>query len=311
MKRPGRQPAKGSYRNVPAGVPPIAPRRGVNSKKESETRSDRKRTKRAGVFRRIFSALRSLVAAALVLAALGGGGLAAYKAFDHTGFLVLREVRVEGNRLWDRKDILEKAGIELGMRLPMIPVAKAESSLLSLPGVAGVEVRRIYPSRLDIRVTEHVPVACGYSRGWRGLAPDGSTLPGLDPGDSDLPVVDGFSGMGQERRALLGAFLEAVRKEYPALYANFSQLSFRGRPLSFRGRPTSFRGEPSGPRGQPSGPAELEIVLRDGRLKVLVEIGNKSLSSLEFLQAMMRQQKGSLEPGKTVDLRVEGYAYVR
>lgn len=297
MKRPARRPAKGSYRNVPAGVPPVAPRRGVNSKKESETRDGRKRTKRAGVFRRVLSALRTLLVAALAIAALGGGGLAAYKALDRTGFLVLREVRVEGNRLWDRKAILEKAGIELGMKLPMIPVDKAEAAVRALPGVAGVEVRRIYPSRLDISVIEHAPVACGYSKGWRGLAPDGTLLPGLDPRDSDLPVVDGFAGMGPERRAQLGGFLEAVRKDYPEMYANFSQLSFSRKA--------------SRQRGKPSGSADLEIVLRDGRLKLLVGIGNKSLSSLEFLQAMMRRHKGLLEPGKTVDLRVEGYAYVR
>ncbi len=64
-------------------------------------------------------------------------------------------------------------------------------------------------------------------------------------------------------------------------------------------------------RGRPGVPADLEVVLRDGRLKVLIEMGNKSLSSMEFLQALLNQQKGSLEPGKTVDLRVEGYAYVR
>lgn len=304
MKRPSRQPAKGSYRNVPAGVPPIAPRRGVNSKKESEHRGDRKRTKRAGFLRRLLSGLRTLLVAALAIAALGGGALAAYKAFDNASLLVLREVRVEGNHLWDRKAILEKAGIELGMKLPMIPVGKVEAALRTLPGVAGVEVSRVYPSRLVIRVTEHTPVACGYSKGWRGLAPDGAAIPGLDLRDSDLPVVDGFAGLGSERRAQLGTFLEAVRKDYPALYANFSQLSYVGKPLSAAARP-------AGPGGKAARPDELEIVLRDGRLKVLVEMGNKSLSSLEFLQALMRQQKGALEPGKTVDLRVEGYAYVR
>jgi hypothetical protein len=40
-------------------------------------------------------------------------------------------------------------------------------------------------------------------------------------------------------------------------------------------------------------------------------MGNKSLTSLEFLQAMLKRHKAALEPGRTVDLRVEGYAYVR
>ena len=141
-----------------------------------------------------------------------------------------------------------------------------------------------------IKVVERQPVACGYSKGWRGLASDGALLPGLDMALSDLPVVDGFASLGAARRAELGAFLESVRTSYPALYASFSQLSLKGKAGL---------------------PADLEIVLRDGRLKVMVEMGNKSLSSLEFLQALLRRQKAALAPGGTVDLRGEGYAYVR
>lgn len=290
MSRPRRVPPKGSYRNVPAGVPPVAPRRGRNSQKEEEARGERKRSKRAGFLRRALSLFRNLLVAALAVAAVGGGGVAAWRAFDTTGFLVLREVEVTGNRLWDSKAILAKAGVELGVRLPAIPVRKVEAAVASLPGIASAEVDRAWPSRLVIKVVERQPVACGYSKGWRGLASDGALLPGLDMALSDLPVVDGFASLGAARRAELGAFLESVRTSYPALYASFSQLSLKGKAGL---------------------PADLEIVLRDGRLKVMVEMGNKSLSSLEFLQALLRRQKAALAPGGTVDLRVEGYAYVR
>ena len=40
-------------------------------------------------------------------------------------------------------------------------------------------------------------------------------------------------------------------------------------------------------------------------------MANNPLNSLEFLRALIAQQGASLEAGKTVDLRVEGYAYVR
>jgi cell division septal protein FtsQ len=298
MSRPRRMPPKGSYRNVPAGVPPVAPRRGRNSLKQDEARSERKRTKRAGLLRRALSLFRNLLVAALAAAAVGGGGVAAWRAFDTTGFLVLRDVEVPGNRLWDRKAILEKAGVELGVRLFAVPVRKVEAAVASLPGIAGAEVERAWPSRLVIKVVERQPVACGYSKGWRGLASDGALLPGLDMALSDLPVVDGFAALGAERRAELGAFLESVRTAYPALYGSFSQLSVAdGKSPSLKGR-----------QGVP---ADLEIVLRDGRLRVMVEMGNKSLNSLEFLQTLLRRQKAALPPGGTVDLRVEGYAYVR
>lgn len=308
----GRQPPKGSYRSVPAGVPPVSPRRGLNSQKEAAARNDRKRQRRVGAFRRCLDLVRGLMVLVLAVAAVGGGGWAAWRAFEGSSLLILRDVAVEGNRLHDRKAVLERAGLELGMKLPLIRAGKVEDALRALPGVADVDVTRKWPSGLSIRITEQQPVACGYSRGWKGLAPDGSTLPGLAKDAADLPVIDGFASLGEARRAELGAFLEAARREYPSLYAGFSQLTVLGQPAA---RPVPARKDAS--RGPPEAapkplvPADLEIVLRDGHLKVQIEMGNKSLTSLEFLQTLMRRQGAALEGGRTVDLRVEGYAYVR
>lgn len=297
MKPSRKLPPKGSYRSVPAGVPPVSPRRGLNSQKEAVARQERQRAKRVGTFRSVLGVFRMVLIAALSAAAVGGGGVAAWRGFEGTGFLSLREVEVTGNRLWDRKAVLEKSGVELGVKLPFVQVRKAEAAIRSLQGVAAVDISRRWPSGLRIQVIEKEPVACGYSRGWRGLAPDGAALPRLDSEMSDLPVVDGFATLGEARRAELGAFLDAVRREQPVLYAGFSQVNVRE--------------AAKGTRGKAGVPAELEIVMRDGSLKVVLEMGNKSLNSLELLHAMMRRHKAALEPGKTVDLRVEGYAYVR
>jgi hypothetical protein len=306
-------------------VPPPPPRRGVNSQKSDKVRNERTRARRTGLFRRAFTAVRALVLTALVIGGVGAAGVMGWRAFQSHGFLALRQVDVVGNKLVAKADILEKAGLELGTKLPSVPVAQIEAALRSLPGVGDVDVRRIYPSRIEIRVKEKEPVAMGYARGWYGLAPDGSRISGLDWGQSDLPVVDGFAALDSNARAALGGFLDGAKRAYPALYANFSQMSLRGND-------------------------GLEIILRDGRLKVLVglerplrmaamapqpsstaagtapaatanpligmekattEAANKSLNSLEFLQALIDQQGASIDAGKTVDLRVYGYAYVR
>jgi hypothetical protein len=265
--------------------------------------------------------LRTLAVALLAAGALGGGGYAAWRAFQDSGLLVLREVEVVGNQIRDRKDILEKAGVELGVKLPFIRTSEVEQAVRALPGVADVSVSRIFPSRLEIRVQEQSPVAFGYvpggpgvarsAGGWRGLAPDGTVIPGMDLRQSDLPVVDGFGTMSPVSRARLGAFLESVRSRHPELYASFSQLALkRPVPRAAAGRKPARNASAEPPEASRE-PEELEIVLRDGSLKVLIEMGNKSLSSLEFLQALLDQQRGSLSAGKIVDLRVEGYAYVR
>lgn len=297
--RPARRgPAKGT-RQVLRNVPPTSPRQGRNGQKSAQAKRELARTRRAGTLRRAWNALRLGLGAVLVTGALSAAGWAGWRAFATHDVLALREVEVVGNSRVDKAAILEKAGFELGEKLPMIHLAEAESAVRSLPGVGEVEVRRMYPSRIEIRIKEKQPVAMGYARRWYGLAPDGTMLPGLDWGRSDLPVIDRFGSLDSSMRAALGAFLERARAEYPDLYANFSQMS-------------------------PRGGDGVEIILRDRRLKVLLPLeragagsnsatsgSNKSLISLEFLRTLQQQQAAALEPGKTVDLRVEGYAYVR
>jgi cell division protein FtsQ len=300
--RPGKPAARGAAkgtRQVMRNVPPTAPRKGVNDRKNAQAKRERVRARRAGTLRRAWGMLRIGLGAALITVVIGAAGWAGWRAFESHDLLALREVDVVGNSRTDKAAILEKAGFELGEKLPLIKVAAAESAVKTLPGVGEVEVRRMYPSRIEIRVKEKQPVAMGYARRWYGLAADGSALPGLDWGRSDLPVVDGFASLDTASRAALGRFLEGARAAYPDLYANFSQLA-------------------------PRGPDGVEIILRDRKLKVLLPLertapgtnsatsgSNKSLISLEFLRALQTQEAASLEPGKTVDLRVEGFAYVR
>lgn len=311
--RPGSNASRrGAANRVESGrllrnVPPPSARRGVNTQKTDKARQDRTRARRTGIALRVWIALRTLIMACLIVGGLGAAGFAGWRSFQSNGFLALRQVDVTGNKRVSKAAILEKAGLELGVKLPSIAVGKVEASLRSLPGVGQASVRRMFPSRIEIRIEEKEPVAMGHARGWYGLAPDGSRMSGLDWAQSDLPVVDGFSSLDSSSRAALGAFLEGAKSAYPDLYANFSQLSFRGRD-------------------------GLEIFLRDGSLKVLVgldpkrpgagiplsggekktnRMANNPLNSLEFLRALIAQQGASLEAGKTVDLRVEGYAYVR
>ncbi|MEO7779604.1 MAG: FtsQ-type POTRA domain-containing protein [Fibrobacteria bacterium] len=268
------------------------------------------RARRTGMFRRSWVALRTLLMAAVITVSLGAAGFAGWRYFQNNGFLALRQVDVVGNKLVGKAEILEKAGLELGTKLPSIPVKRIEDAVSTLTGVETAEVRRIFPSRIEIRVKEKEPVAMGYARRWYGLAPDGSRIAGVDWAQSDLPVVDGFASLDSTARVSLGAFLAGAKRLHPSLYANFSQLALRGND-------------------------GVEIILRDGRLKVLVGLdlasrrlaapvnplirmekatnpdGGKALNSLEFLQALIDQQGALIDAGKTVDLRVYGYAYVR
>lgn len=288
--RPGKPtPKKGKRRRGGAAVkapPGPLPRQGVNSHKQAQARRRQQQAHRTGALRRFLQAVRSVTLSIFVMGLLGAGGWAGYRAFEDNGLLVLRQVDVVGNRSLLKAQILAKAGLELGTKLPMAPVMKAESALRSLPGVNRVKVRRVFPSRIEIEVEEKAPVAMGYAKGWQGLASDGSRLPVIAREDSDLPVVDRFASLDSLERVRLGAFLEEARRNQPSLYGDFSQIALR--------------------KG-----GDLEIILRGGKLKVQIATGIKSLNSLEFLKELMSQQGPALESGKTIDMRVEGYAYVR
>jgi hypothetical protein len=52
------------------------------------------------------------------------------------------------------------------------------------------------------------------------------------------------------------------------------------------------------------------VYWRDGRVKLRLDYTDASLRSLEYLGELMRREQGSWPEGATVDLRVEGYAYV-
>ncbi len=384
-----RRKSHGTEEQAFRSMPPASPRRGTNSKKEAEGRRALQRLRRAGKMKKALSTLRILFLTGLVGGGLAAGGWYGYQAFEKNSFLSLTQVDVVGNKLLDKAAILEKAGLELGVKLPAIRVKSIEASVGGLPAVGTVSVRRIFPSRIEIRVQEKEPVAMGFAKAWYGLASDGTKISGMDWAQSDLPIVDGFAVLDSLQRKALGRFLAAAKSEFPALYGSFSQLALR-------------RGE------------GLEIILRDGRFKVLValETGseawrkalavslsaaanlsevsgasaeaverggnlgvsgtkrrrlgdakrlgasrtpsgvaassmlrnpkaseadveplaawvsnvaedsatseklntenlNKSLNSLEFLQALKRRESASLETAKVVDLRVEGFAYVR
>ena len=292
-----------SHRSVP--IAPTAPRRqGTNAKKaksiETVKNQAKRKIRKSGLLRGSWKVFRVLSILTLVIGGLGSAGWAGYQWFESNDFMALRQVDVIGNHLVNKNLILDKAGLELGTKLPSAPVKLAMASLQSIPGIGEVEVKRIFPSRIEIRIKEKEPLALGFSKSWYGLAADGTRIPGIKWEESDLPIIDGFARLDSLRRLALGNFLQGAKEQYPDLYSTFSQMTLT------------------------QGRDGLEIIPREGNRKYLFSLehiesneneklinGNKSLNSLEFLQALLHQQGSNLTEGKTVDLRVEGYAYVR
>ena len=221
----------------------------------------------------------------LALMVLGGVGYVSWKGYRayHDGrILTVNRIEVSGNHHWETSRLLEQAGLEVGSKMPEVSVRLARRELLQLPGIQEVKVRRSFDGELRVEVQEEDVLALRHAGAWEGLTPSGAWMP-LRAAENDVPVIDGE--MTPADAAALAVFLSGARSQYPQLFRSFSQINVRSQD-------------------------EADIFWRDGRVRVRLDYTNKSLNSLEFLQALLVREKDSWSDGSTVDLRVEGYAYV-
>lgn len=217
--------------------------------------------------------------------------LMAGRSYLRGSWLTVTRIEVAGNRHWDAPRLLERAGVETGMRLHEIPFRAARRNLTRLPGVEAASVRYLPGGRVRVRVREAAVVAVyGAGGAWRGLTPDGRWMRLADAVSEDVPVLEtGDDGLSPEKTGKLAAFLEAARAGHPDLFAGFAQIAV-----------------PSG-----RGTEEAMIYWRDGRLRFRMDYAGADGRPLELLRELLRTERDSWRAGATVDLRVEGYAYVR
>lgn len=222
-----------------------------------------------------------------VVAACGLSLWASVSSYARGGLLTVARVEVTGNRHWDTVRLLESADLDIGVRLHEIPFRAARKRLLSLPGIESASVRYLPGGRLRISVREADVVAIRrLPAGWRGLTPAGEWMPLAPDAFEDAPVLEG-GGLPERAVHAAAAWLALVQARHPDVFAGFSQFS---------------------PRGE-SG--EADVYWRDGRMRLRIDYAVAGAASLDFLRELLRREGGTWRDGATVDLRVEGYAYVK
>jgi cell division protein FtsQ len=133
-------------------------------------------------------------------------------AGNAAGFRVA-EVAIAGRRLLTDQEVLAAAGVTSRTSLLFLDVAEARARLTASPWIAEAAVRKLYPGRLEIEITERVPFALWQTDGKINvIAADGSVLaPLTDRRFVSLPLV---VGRGAEKKAR--GFL-ATLDRYPAI----------------------------------------------------------------------------------------------
>jgi hypothetical protein len=105
------------------------------------------------------STLKVLLALSLIAIGIFGGRVALNKLVWENPMYQLSDIRVSTDGLLTRLQVLEIMEIEEGRNIFSIDLAKARAALDVLPQVERLEVRRILPDRIDIRISERQPVA--------------------------------------------------------------------------------------------------------------------------------------------------------
>jgi cell division protein FtsQ len=133
-------------------------------------------------------------------------------AANAAGFRV-SEVAIAGRRLLTDQDVLAAAGVTHRTSMLFLDVAEARTRLTANPWIAEAAVRKLYPGRLEIEITERAPFALWQMDGKISIiAADGSVLaPLTDRRFVNLPLV---VGRGAEKKAK--GFL-ATLEHYPAI----------------------------------------------------------------------------------------------
>ncbi len=208
------------------------------------------------------------------------------RAYRQGTILTVSRLEVTGNRHWQSSRLLASSGLEIGLRGHEIPFRAARKALLALPGIESATVRYLPGGHLRVSVRESDVLAARRTpAGWRGLTAGGEWVPLAAHLSEDVPVLEGKS-LTQRTTDRLALWLADVRERHPDVFAGFSQMS---------------------PRGEGG---EADIYWRDGRVRLRVDCAVPGKNSLGYLTELMRREQAGWAEGATIDLRVEGYAYV-
>ncbi|MBK7171025.1 MAG: cell division protein FtsQ/DivIB [Gammaproteobacteria bacterium] len=161
-------------------------------------------TRRGAAARATHARSRWMVPALFAVLLLAAGQLG-WKALQEVANVPIKQVSVNGDfRFLDKARVEEIMLPHLGTGYFMVDLPRIRDELRALPLVHEVIVRRAWPDRLLVFITEQVPVLRFGEQGY--LNPYGEVFePGAPLADTGLPLVDGPPGSG---KLLLGRFDE-------------------------------------------------------------------------------------------------------
>ena len=108
---------------------------------------------------RLLKRLCKVTVLVLIVAVLGFIGRTVYGYMMDSPLLFLREVVIEGCRKTSERDILSLTQLARRPNILSVKLATLRSKVETHPWIERAEIRRIFPDRISIRITERRPAA--------------------------------------------------------------------------------------------------------------------------------------------------------
>ncbi len=166
-------------------------------------------TRRGAAARTVHARSRWMIPALFAVLLLAAGQLG-WKALQEVANVPIKQVSVNGDfRFLDKTQVEDIMLPHLGTGYFMVDLPRIRDELRALPLVHEVIVRRAWPDRLLVFITEQVPVLRFGEHGY--LNPYGDVfLPAGPLTGPELPLVDGPPGSGKLLLERFGAFTELL-----------------------------------------------------------------------------------------------------
>jgi hypothetical protein len=169
------------------------------------------------------------VSAGVGLVALAGVGYWTASAAGRAPELVVSHIRVVGNHRLAEGEILRALGLRPDSNILSLDLDALKQQLMRSPWIKDVQLTRMLPAMLTLRVSERVPVGIAVLDGLYLIDEEGTLLDEMSARYADLalPLVRGMTnrkGMLVESRALLaGRVVKALAGE-PRLASAVSEV---------------------------------------------------------------------------------------
>jgi len=121
---------------------------------KQELREQRRRQRKANKRKRI---MKALISTLIVLGISGVVGFGVYQAVN-LGIFNVAEIEVVGNEIVDTETVIEASGINVGESIFLIDINQANYNINALMNLDELEISKIMPSKILIRMIESVPI---------------------------------------------------------------------------------------------------------------------------------------------------------